>query len=228
MRAACAGKSTPAPKTPAPAGCHTQRSAKNRVNYGFLSSQEGQLKMQGYVPKHNNGTVIGQSGVTIGVGVDLGQQTAAALAQEGVSPPLIAILKPYLGLQGQAAATYLNQHPLTITTTQAQALTQAVQTNLVNTIAGFYTTAAVPPSPFFQLPAGAQTVIADLAYQYGPYLNSRTPIYWSQVTQGEWGAAVQNLNHFGDAYPSRRQAEATQLQTAINAGQVPLTEASCP
>ena len=217
MHAAC-GTSTPAA---APTGCHTQRSAKNRVNYGFLSSQEGGLTTHGYIPAG------GQSGVTIGVGVDLGQQAAAALAQEGVSPPLIAILKPYLGLQGQAAATYLNQHPLTITTTQAQALTQAVQTNLVNTIAGFYTTAAVPPSPFFQLPAGAQTAIADLAYQYGPYLNSRTPIYWSQVTQGEWGAAVQNLNHFGDAYPSRRRLEATLIQNDITGGKLPASQAVC-
>ena len=227
MRVACATS----PPAGAPTGCHTQRSAKNRVDYGFLSEREspgGRPVTTGYIPTNKKtNTVIGQSGVTIGVGVDLGQQTAAALQAEGVSGSLITILTPYLGLQGQTAATYLNQHPLTITTAQAQALTQAVQTHLINTIAGFYTAAAVPPSPFFQLPAGAQTAIADLAYQYGPYLSRRTPIYWSQVTRGEWGAAVQNLNHFGDAYPTRRQAEGRLIQGDITGGQLPLTEASC-
>ena len=94
---------------------------------------------------------------------------------------------------------------------------------------------SVSRSEVSYLPAGAPDASpippypheSPKTHQYGPYLSRRTPIYWSQVTRGEWGAAVQNLNHFGDAYPTRRQAEGRLIQGDITGGQLPLTEASC-
>ena len=201
--------------------------AKNRVDYNFISAREGHLRTSGYVPVHSNGTIIGRSGVTIGIGVDLGQQTTTGLANEGVSPALIKTVKPYLRRKGQAALTYLNKHPLVLTVQQAQALTTAAQTHIIDTVANEYTANSSPPINFFQLPGGAQTAIADLAYQYGPYLSARTPIYWNQVTHGEWAAAVQNLNNFGDAYPTRRILEANLIQGDINSGKLPASEGSC-
>ena len=66
-----------------------------------------------------------------------------------------------------------------------------------------------------------------LAYQYGPNLSARTPVYWNEVTHGKWAAAVQNLNDFGDAYPTRRTLEADLIQGDINSGKLPASEGSC-
>ena len=221
----CAPATAPTAST---ASCNlTTAQAKNRVDYNFISAREGHLRTSGYVPVHSNGTIIGRSGVTIGIGVDLGQQTTAGLANEGVSPALIKTVKPYLGLKGPAARSYLNKHPLILTVQQAQALTTAAQTHIINTVASEYTTNSSPPLNFFQLPGGAQTAITDLAYQYGPNLAARTPVYWNQVIHGEWAAAVQNLNDFGDAYQTRRTLEANLIQGDINSGKLPASEGSC-
>ncbi|MBW9248890.1 MAG: hypothetical protein GJU72_07440 [Acidithiobacillus ferriphilus] len=130
----------------------TTAQAKNRVDYNFISAREGNLATKGYIPR-THGIIDGNSGVTIGIGVDLGQQTTAGLANEGVSPALIKTVKPYLRLKGPAALSYLNKHPLVLTVQQAQALTTAAQTHIIDTVASEYTANSSPPLNFFQLPA---------------------------------------------------------------------------
>jgi GH24 family phage-related lysozyme (muramidase) len=53
-------------------------------------------------------------------------------------------------------------------------------------------------------------VVASVAFQYGD-LSRRTPNFWRQVTSGDWDAALNNLRHFGDKYPTRRNKEADLL-----------------
>ena len=71
------------------------------------SSNNGMIPMK-------DGAPIANSGTTIGMGVDLGAQTESSLRDMGISPSTIATLKPYLGLKGQAAKTYLDSNPLTL------------------------------------------------------------------------------------------------------------------
>jgi GH24 family phage-related lysozyme (muramidase) len=71
------------------------------------SSNNGMIPMK-------DGTPIANSGTTIGRGVDLGAQTESSLRDMGMTPSTIATLKPYLGLKGQAAKTYLDSNPLTL------------------------------------------------------------------------------------------------------------------
>jgi hypothetical protein len=61
-----------------------------------------------------DGSPIANSGTTIGMGVDLGAQTDSSLRDMGLSDTAIATLTPYLGLKGQAAKTYLDRNPLTL------------------------------------------------------------------------------------------------------------------
>jgi hypothetical protein len=63
--------------------------------------------------------------------------------------------------------------------------------------------------------------------QTNGYVSTRTSEYWNQVTHGEWTAAVQNLNDFGDAYPTRRALEANLIQGDINSGKLPASEGIC-
>lgn len=71
------------------------------------SSNNGMIPMK-------DGSPIANSGTTIGMGVDLGAQTESSLRDMGMTPSTIATLKPYLGLKGQAAKTYLDSNPLTL------------------------------------------------------------------------------------------------------------------
>ena len=67
-----------------------------------------------------------QSGVTIGTGVDLGQQEPIAykkrLKDFEVSQELIDKLEPYMHLKRAEAAEYLLAHPLTLTKKEANLL----------------------------------------------------------------------------------------------------------
>lgn len=60
----------------------------------------------GYVPS------VGDSGVTIGTGFDLGQFNETELKNMGLDSTLIATLKPYLGLKKDAAKAKLKSNPL--------------------------------------------------------------------------------------------------------------------
>lgn len=76
-------------------------------------------------------------------------------------------------------------------------------------------------APVFQdLPVGAQTAIADIAFQYGN-LASRTPNFWRQVTTGQWQDAHSNLLDFQDDHRTRREGEANLFAPDIRSGLLP-------
>ena len=83
-----------------------------------------------------DGSPIANSGTTIGMGIDLGAQTTNSLREMGISDTTITTLTPYLGLKGQAAKTYLDSNPLTLsqedTTTLNTGATGSYWTNLEN------------------------------------------------------------------------------------------------
>jgi hypothetical protein len=60
------------------------------------------------------------SGVTIGTGVDLGQQSSSSLTDMGVPAALVQRFKPYLGLKTEAAVhnAGLNENNLKVRPTQ--------------------------------------------------------------------------------------------------------------
>ena len=68
-----------------------------------LSRFEGAGRTRGYVPCDKTGRPLGASGVTIGTGVDLGQQTGAGLLDMGVPHAVVKKLLPYIGLKKEAA-----------------------------------------------------------------------------------------------------------------------------
>lgn len=191
----------------------------------FISQHEGGQRTDGYVPRDNSGSVAGQSGVTVATGVDLGQQSAAGLqgllaSYTATNPDggnaLMAAVTPYLGLHGEAAAQALNTTPLTLTAEQAGVLDNAVAGALHNSVETSFNAAS--DYNLYDLPAAVQTVILDVAHQYGANLEGRTPSFWSQVTSGNWQGAYNELMNFGDDYTTRRHDEAALLLQAINSG----------
>lgn len=201
-----------------PESCAQLATNESRMDTGFHVANEGGDQPVGYVPS-SGGVPLGASGVTIGIGVDLGQRNLADLQRLQLSGPLRNILTPYLGLQGASAQAYLTAHPLTLSPTARYALNLAVHTEIYSNIALSFNSAS--SLDFFRLPGAIQTVIADVGIQYGPNLGARAPTFWSHVVNGRWQDAVNELRNFGDLYTTRRNAEADILQAAIDSGEIP-------
>jgi hypothetical protein len=184
------------------------------VDSSFISGQEGGQQNPPYAL--NPASRFPNAGVTVATGVDLGSHTEADLRRWGVSDDTIRQLTPYFGMKGQAAIDALNDPrngPIpTIRQTDLDAMDKGVLNDTISGVQKAYD-AANPPTSFFDLTPGQQTAIVDLAYQYGTNLAKRTPNFWGDVTSGNWDAAVNELNNFGDLFSAgRRKREALRIQ----------------
>jgi len=178
------------------------------IAWDFIGTLEGESVLTGYVPDAANS----QSGVTVATGVDLGQIDAAKLAGLAVPPGLKKRLGPYLGLKRQAAAAVLAAQPLTITAAESDQLDQAIRAPIVAALQAAYAKAA--GVAFDTLPDAVQTVLASVAFQYGPALATRTPSFWKHAVDQDWPALRHELENFDDRYPTRRHKEAAYLATS--------------
>lgn len=190
----------------------------NRIsNETFIRQKEG-FSASGYVPKNASNRPDANSGVTIGVGIDLGGKTTASMRNDGVADSFIQFLAPYLGVKGQTAQDLLTRSPLTLTDSQAMDLSKNYINRFSTDIATRYNNAS--SIKFSTIPLATRTAIVSVGYQYGTNLASATPNFWKQVTQGKWKEAVANLNSFGDNYATRRKSEAALIQSDLNAGKI--------
>lgn len=193
----------------------------SHIDMHFISRLEGSVAF-GYVPTHRRGPLkgqtIGQSGVTIGVGCDLGRRTESSLLRLGLPAGLIGKLKPYLGKRCADAQEALARRPLRLSDDEAAMLSSAVAADIFERLAARYNraVAAVPTAcPFHELPWQAQTVIASVAYQYGENLPRATPRFWAKAVAQDWPAVVEELENFGDSYAPRRKQEAQLLRQVL-------------
>ena len=146
----CLGNRTPVAAqgcTPAPPSCPCYNPATTPISGNTYTDVDKSI-----IAKHEGGdlptaytlspTKWPNAGVTVGIGVDLGQQTAAGLSGMGVPQGLIDKLTPYLGLTGTSAQSYLNAHPLTLTSTEDSQLNNAVLSGYFNALGTQFDNAA--------------------------------------------------------------------------------------
>lgn len=192
------------------------------IDWGFIGQLEGAGLTTGYVPTDRDGSVIGQSGVTIATGFDIGQHSAAEIAALfGEDTAITRLLAPYAGLTRAAAVSALRNAPLEVTRAQADAIDRAVKESKASQLAGRYDRAVAAANDrallrFRALPRRAQTVIASVLFQYGN-LATRTPTFWGRVVAQDWPGSVAELRAFGDRYGRRRRLEADYLEPLIEA-----------
>ena len=193
----------------------------HRIDLQFLARLEGSVS-HGYVPTHRRGPkkgeAIGQSGVTVGIGVDLGGRYEAELLRLGLPADLVGKLKPYLGKRRREAQEALACRPLRLSDAEAAMLSAAVAGEIFERLAARYDRAAtgIPGARrFYDLPWQAQTAIASVAYQYGDNLPQATPRFWAKAVDQDWPALVRALENFGDSYALRRRQEAQLLRAML-------------
>lgn len=182
-----------------------------KIDHKFIAKQEA-YKLDMYVPKRKDGTVIGKSGATIVNGLDLGQRTHLNdLKAQGLSNELAAKLTPYLGLKKEAAANYVKAHPLSLSAAEGKQLAQAV-TRTYDKLAMDSFNKGKPATKFSDLPQAAQTVIASVNHQYGSLGGKATKAFYDAAKKNDWKGAAQALRNMGASeYTARRNDEANLL-----------------
>jgi hypothetical protein len=187
----------------------------------------------GTVP--GGGTGVGaKSGVTVSYGIDLSWQYPTDLMRAGVSSGAIEQLRPFLafnmilpiginggplpiaghGIQGTAAASLLNALPINppLSAADVQSLfTYAYGIAEGRAISGFEN---LTGSTFLSLPAAAQSVLADLAFNFGSM--SKWPSAMQQALAAQDWATLADL--ISQLPGTRGKADAQALRTAIADG----------
>lgn len=160
------------------------------------------------------GPVIGASGVTIGSGLDLGQQRLADLERMNIPPELRQRFRPYLGKRREAARAALAAAPLAITEAQCAALDAAVHGDYIRRAGAVYESRAgnAGGAPFAHLPPQAQTVIVSLHYHLGRYDGDPGyPVLWGHLIRNDWASAARELQTGFRRFASRRAREGRLL-----------------
>lgn len=180
------------------------------IDWNFIAGLEGGRKLEGYVPGSGN-----SAGVTIATGYDLGQHNDRDLQRYGVSQQLREKLAEYLGKRGPEARRLITERPLTVTFLEAEELDRAAKLEIFENVRRRYDQEVNGKSGtvrFDNLPSEVQTVIASVAYQYGPNLSTASPQIWRQVTSNDWWETYTALMNDTGGYPSRRRQEGAYLR----------------
>ena len=191
----------------------------------ILERFEGAGRKRGYVPMQQ-GRVLGNSGVTIGTGVDLGQRTRKELEQMRVPATIIGALVPYLGLQKEAAIAKLNTCPLVLAEDAVAALDEAVIGHCITRMEMRFDltvqSLANPPRPglFAERPREVQAVLVSLAYHLGFGGFPRT---YALLAGGQYAGAIAELRNsaaWNHRYIYRRREEAALVEQAMPVDEV--------
>jgi GH24 family phage-related lysozyme (muramidase) len=80
-----------------------------KIDLDFMTDVEGRSSLIGVVPQQRDGTVIDNSGVRIGKGIDLGKFTKSRLESLRLPKELSKKLMPFIGLKNKEAVKKINQ-----------------------------------------------------------------------------------------------------------------------
>lgn len=175
------------------------------IDYEFIAELEG-VGHKAYIPKYNNGRIIGQSGVTVGKGLDLGN--FGDLEKLNLSYPLIEKLSPYVGLRRELAEQTLEDVPLKLSSAEVKELNKALMEHHTRYVKNWYEQES--QKEWDKLDPAVQTVIASVLYQYGS--PRRVPKFWNYSLGPDVYCMVKELRDFKDKFPTRRNKEADYLE----------------
>jgi hypothetical protein len=189
-------------------------------------SDEGGVRTKGYQPTSS-------SGVTIGAGVDLSQTQAQEMQNYGVPPSIIDHLKSWMVPASQVQATVETYGWPTLSSTDAQTLSQDVFNGIYNQVSGYFNAQNAYGFAFDTLPGGVQTAIVDAAYPNGVHLWEAASPYardmWADALAGNWAAALNEFIHWQPPY-WRYNNDGGLISEDIDSGIIPAddTQGQCP
>jgi len=182
------------------------------INWQIIADLEGGSRRVAYVPQDKKG-VIGKSGVTVGKGIDLGQRNRAEIEALDIPKCLKIRLQPYCGHKKEEAVAFLKSNPLHLTEQECEALNLAVTNQDTNRLVSKFNTFS--KQPFDSIPWQAQTVLASLAWNFGPNLDIAIPSLFTLAIKGDWQGLAKKLESFQGVQAQlvkRRKKEAEILK----------------
>ena len=205
--------------------------APARPDWEFIHKLEG-TRTLAYVPLVKGTTKpIGNSGVTIATGFDLGQWSERDFNQLEIHPPerkdrLKELFRPFFGATKETAIARLHEVTLrrghtVISDDDAHAIDMALRKHFHHGIRAAYERDRIDTSlSFDDLPGEAQTVLVSVAFNRGLNLRGARPEFWKLVVGQDWPAAARHLRDWGKEYEARgllglknrRDKEATLLE----------------
>ncbi|MCR2829664.1 pesticin C-terminus-like muramidase [Acidithiobacillus ferrooxidans] len=251
----------PAPPQTQPGETTSVCSPTDRVDYDFIKKSEGAM-LDFYVPgafkanvktgknlgpryQKNRKTgdlqqkAMAASGVTVGEGVDLGQQTIDKLRRymeieekKHGNPGSVDIenilskVKPYIGLKKEKAVEALNDYYIKndksyphLKKAEADFISSAVKHGYAEDAAALFNKKANPKMNFWALPSAAQTTLTDMRYH--SYIPSVARHYY----RADWEGAAAEFEALATGkyaqYQARFQARAQMLRDAITDRSLP-------
>jgi hypothetical protein len=199
------------------------------IDYGYIAGIlgrfEGKAIRRGYIPCRNGtwypggadkGEILGQSGVSIATGVDLGQQTEKGFSRLPVE--LLNKLHPYFGLKRDAAKEALIRRPLELSAGEVEQIDRLIHKRYIDETAALFGTA------FGGAPRQVQAVAVSLHYQFGTPKRKESPALgaaWEAMRRGEYREAAEHLCNMDlwsqphRVYLARRRAEAAFLRETV-------------
>jgi hypothetical protein len=147
---------------------------------------------------HYPGNKPGKSGATIARGFDIGQHSEAQLKGMGFTPALLKKLMPYAGKTGKEAWDLVKttKDSLVLTSDEYwQVLSIPVISKLDTLASKFNKVSKI--GDFEDLHPGLRNMIGSVYYQMGTSSpETETPDFWRQITTGDWGGMVKNMQNF--------------------------------
>eukprot|EP01084_Bolivina_argentea_P111503 198914_1 len=192
-------------------------STEEMIDYNFIICQES-FSLCGYVPLHGSksdkcGEVMGDSGVTLGAGIDLGKQNLETFQSLGANAETLAILQDYIEKTQSNAAVAICRKPFTLEHSVVYDLSIALMDQYTSEVETKYEQEREEGTvPFTQLPKGVRTVLTSIHWKWGSY-----PTFWSHVISNNWQQAVQELRAwYSDGSSDRRlRSEANIIESSL-------------
>jgi hypothetical protein len=175
------------------------------IDLKFLESVEGNLSY-GYVPTRN-GVPIGNSGVTIGIGIDLGQHSNFEAKNDWRLPPeMILKFMPYFSVCREKAQKILADFPLKLSDSEVETLNSCVVGAFERTLRARYNLAS--KVKYDDIPLSARTVLFSIQWQFGGFSTHKE--LWRAAIVQDWVCVIKALRKDTE-YTTRRKLEADYL-----------------
>lgn len=161
------------------------------------------------------GTPIENSGVTVGAGIDLGQN---GHLYNKLKAETYNVIRPYIGLRKQDAINLINSIPLLLKPEQLEEIETLIKDTKLMEFIYWFNMNNKNNVEFNNLPNEIQTAIFSFGWQNGLKTKaiSWKNEYWDKVLNNDW-VDVKNILMFKSLdYKKRRNDEAELIQLGIN------------
>jgi hypothetical protein len=196
-----------------------------QVDFSKVAQFEGGQWLHGYIPKDpKTGAVLGQSGLTIATGFDVGQFSVQQIKTFHFGPIIEQILLPYAGLKRDAAVAKLDEatkrdgHGPTLTKAEADLIDKVIKGYHLRAAKGSWNSSKpATTAKFEELTVAQQTVIFSRTFHQGPAM-PKTKVahkFYEAAQNGQWEEAEKALRAYAvkdHYYQQRVNTEADLLE----------------